>query len=197
MTKEENISTLNEHLDHWKRLLSEKICDQDEGEKTIDALQNAIKALEQEPCEDAISRQAVIDTIDKWIKSMHVLIAFPANEVTPLFESVHELPSVSPQPKMGSSSENPNKWIPITSRPMTEEEKEHYKTHPEYQDDYRIFNCKLPDDGQEVLISVCGGVEVDTFVQDANDGCYFEGRDIDDVDAWMPLPEPYKQEVEG
>ena len=96
-----------------------------------------------------------------------------------------------------SSSEKPNKWIPITSRPMTEEEKEHYKTHPEYQDDYRIFNCKLPDDGQEVLISVYGGVEVDTFVQDANDGCYFEGRDIDDVDAWMPLPEPYKQEAEG
>ena len=60
MTKEENIATLNEHLDHWKRLLSEKICDQDEGEKTIDALQNAIKALEQEPCGDAISRQAVL-----------------------------------------------------------------------------------------------------------------------------------------
>ena len=90
-----------------------------------------------------------------------------------------------------------SRWIPITSIPMTEEEKEHYKTHPEYQDDYRIFNCKLPDDGQEVLISVYGGVEVDTFVQDANDGCYFEGRDIYDVDAWMPLPLPYKQEVEG
>ena len=52
MTKEENISTLNEHLEHWKRLLSEKICDQSEGEKTIDALQNAIKVLEQEPCEN-------------------------------------------------------------------------------------------------------------------------------------------------
>lgn len=49
MTKEENIATLNEHLEHWKRLLSEKICDQSEGEKTIDALRNAIKALEQEP----------------------------------------------------------------------------------------------------------------------------------------------------
>ena len=49
MTRQENIATLSEHLDHWKRLLSEKICDQDEGEKTIDALQNAIKALEQQP----------------------------------------------------------------------------------------------------------------------------------------------------
>ena len=89
-----------------------------------------------------------------------------------------------------------NEWIPVKIRPMTEEEKEHYKTHPEYRDECRIFTCKLPDDGQEVLISVYGGVEVDTFVQDGNDGCYFEGRDIDDVDAWMPLPLPYKQEVE-
>lgn len=52
-------------------------------------------------CEDCISRQAVIDTIDRWVKNMHVLIALPANEVTPLFESVHELPSVIPQQKMG------------------------------------------------------------------------------------------------
>ena len=96
-----------------------------------------------------------------------------------------------------SSSEKPDKWIPLKTRPMTEEEKEHYKTHPEYRDECRIFNCKLPNDGQEVLISVYGGVEVDTFVQDADDGCYFEGRDIYDVDAWMPLPLPYKQEVEG
>lgn len=54
MTREENIATLNEHLEHWKRLLSEKICDQYEGKKTIDALQNAIKALEQEPFGDAV-----------------------------------------------------------------------------------------------------------------------------------------------
>ena len=60
MTKEENIATLNEHLDHWKRLSSEKICDQSEGEKTIDALQNAIKALEQEPVLDKI--RAEIDS---------------------------------------------------------------------------------------------------------------------------------------
>jgi hypothetical protein len=31
--EKEAIATLNEHLDHWKRLLSEKICDQSEGEK--------------------------------------------------------------------------------------------------------------------------------------------------------------------
>ena len=64
-------------------------------------LRLVIKALEQEPCEDAISKQAVIDAIDKWVKNMGVLIALPANKVTPLFEYVHELPSVNPQSKMG------------------------------------------------------------------------------------------------
>jgi hypothetical protein len=59
-------------------LLSEKICDQDEGEKTIDALQNAIKALEQEPILDNIRAEIkamigdfetisdVLDIIDKY-----------------------------------------------------------------------------------------------------------------------------------
>lgn len=61
-------------------------------------LEEVKKSITPQPCCDCINRQAAIDTIDKWIKSMHVLIALPANEVTPLFESVHELPSVTPQP---------------------------------------------------------------------------------------------------
>ena len=50
---------------------------------------------------DCISRQAVIDAIDKWVKDMGVLIALPADEVTPLFDSIHKLPPVTPQPKVG------------------------------------------------------------------------------------------------
>ena len=89
MTKEENISTLNEHLEHWKRLLSEKICDQSEGEKTIDALQNAIKALDQEPCGDCISRDAALDLIADYDLSMGQVV-----------KGIHALPSVTPMPKM-------------------------------------------------------------------------------------------------
>ena len=70
---------------------------------------NGVKT-EQEPCDDAVSRQAVIDTIDRWVKNTHVLIAFPANEVMPLFESVHKLPSVTPQPKMGRWSHDGSHW---------------------------------------------------------------------------------------
>jgi len=59
----------------------------------------AIKALEQEPCEDVISRQAVIDSLhnkfadgfdsDRWWNSMSVLYA------------INKVPSVTPQPKTG------------------------------------------------------------------------------------------------
>ena len=83
-------------------------------------------------------------------------------------------------------------WIPLTKRPMTEDEREFYKNTLEYVDDMEIFNCPLPDDGEEVLITSYGGVEVDTFINDSVDGCYFENRDIDDVRAWMRLPQPYK-----
>lgn len=48
MTREEVIEELNAHLIHWKRLLREKICSQEDGKKTINALEMAIEALEQE-----------------------------------------------------------------------------------------------------------------------------------------------------
>ena len=88
-------------------------------------------------------------------------------------------------------------WIPLKTRPMTEEETEHYFEYTDMRidDTYIILDCPLPDDGQEVLVSCGDMVCVDTFVKD-NDGCYFEGLDIDDVEAWMPLPEPYKAERE-
>lgn len=93
MTRQENILTLNEHLEHWKRLLSEKICDQDEGEKTIDALQNAIKALEQEPCADMVSRDAMWEVLQRLYGTEGELV-----------EELMSLPPVLPMPKIG-------KWI--------------------------------------------------------------------------------------
>ena len=104
MTRQENILTLNEHLEHWKRLLSEKICDQDEGEKTIDALQNAIKALEQEACEDCISREETLKALmDEWTEYDSELMDY-------LIEKVRKLPSVTAQPKMGQWIKNAEEW---------------------------------------------------------------------------------------
>ena len=85
-------------------------------------------------------------------------------------------------------------WIPITYRPMTDEEKKDYaeRTGFDEEDLDTMLNCKLPEDGETVLITDrMGNVEVDTFINDC-DGCYFECNcDMEDVKAWMPLPEPY------
>ena len=89
-------------------------------------------------------------------------------------------------------------WIPIKTRLMTKEETEHYFEHIDQRvdDTYTILDCPLPEDGEEVLVSWGNNVCVDIFVRDT-DGCYFEDRDIDEVTAWMPLPEPYKAESEA
>ena len=65
------------------------------------AFDMAIEALEQQPCEDCISRQAVIDAVHKefdeclvWDESGETT----ANEVEQILEG---LPSVTPQPKAG------------------------------------------------------------------------------------------------
>lgn len=76
-------------------------------------------------------------------------------------------------------------WIPFKKRPLTDEEKQ------EYPDWTYIFDCPLPDDEEEILLSNGKYVWTDTFINDGE--CYLDGGDdIDDGMAWMPLPTPYK-----
>jgi hypothetical protein len=109
MTKEENITTLNEHLTHWKRLLSEKICDQSEGEKTIDALQNAIKALEQQPT-DAVDRLTIKEYLESFgtayelgkEKGLDIALDILDKYTEEGNEKIiRDLPSETPQPEVG------------------------------------------------------------------------------------------------
>lgn len=77
-----------------------------------------------------------------------------------------------------------DKWIPITERLATEEEKK-----AGYDCTY-IIDSHLPDDGDVVLVStVYGDVQIDTFCWD-EDGKYFE-KNKSNVVAWMPLSEAY------
>ena len=57
--------------------------------------ETAIKALEQEPCEDAISRQAVLDINENHHGQM------PNHINHQIWQEIKDLPSVTPQPKMG------------------------------------------------------------------------------------------------
>lgn len=91
------------------------------------------------------------------------------------------------------------RWIPVTYRPMTDEEKKDFAERTGYdeKDFDDILNCPLPEDGETVLITDrLGNVEVDTFINDC-DGCYFECNcDMEDVKAWMPLPKAYGGDAE-
>ena len=85
-------------------------------------------------------------------------------------------------------------WIPIKLVELTEEEKAKIMledTGVVYDDlDYR-YACPLPDDGDSVLISTDYGVRFADFVNDG-DRCGFDEYDIQEVYAWMPLPDVFK-----
>lgn len=91
-------------------------------------------------------------------------------------------------------------WIPIKKRPMDEEEKRYWEEHYAYKfgEDYDgiMFDCPMPEDGQEVWVcSKCGNVWQDTCEVDIGIGLEGNG-DWDDIVAWMPFerPEPWKGE---
>lgn len=91
------------------------------------------------------------------------------------------------------------RWIPIKTRPMDEEERKEWSEKIGYDledDEAVIFVSQLPDDGQEVLTcSRYGNVCIDTFTNDPDYGCGFEENgDMDGIVAWMPLPEPWEGE---
>ena len=96
-----------------------------------------------------------------------------------------------------------SRWIPITDRPMTNEEEkklcEKWGIEEGILEDWekRVFTCPLPEDGQEILISVGRYVHEDICSWD--DGCcgLENNGDWDGIDAWMPKPEPYKKEGES
>lgn len=89
-------------------------------------------------------------------------------------------------------------WHPIKKRQMDDEERKEWSERLgydiEYEDAYIYSN--LPDNGEEVLVCYSwGNIRIDTFYDDC-EGAYFEENgDIDGIVAWMPLPEPYKEET--
>ena len=94
-------------------------------------------------------------------------------------------------------------WIPVTTRKLTrkemEEAAERYGLEPEDFAYSWVFTCPLPEDGQEVLITTrfWGNVCIDTFCIDGEGAYYFAEHDDDDeVLAWMPLPDPYKDPLD-
>jgi hypothetical protein len=142
-----------------------------------EALCIAIEELKAEPCKDAISRKAAI----RWVKTE----CNPYGKPTIDFESgkkviehLKQMPSVTPKQKTG-------KWIPV-SESLPELDDDGYSTYVLVS----FSNFTLPCIGQ--------------LRKTDGENHWYEGDDekaLDSfglhVNAWMPLPEPYKAESEG
>ena len=81
-------------------------------------------------------------------------------------------------------------WIPVSYHEITEEERDE-NGYPEYW--VYLLDCEMPQDEQEILVQAKNG-------EIRWDVCYLDGEFsldsgwdwVDEIVAWMPLPEPYK-----
>ena len=87
---------------------------------------------------------------------------------------------IEEQPQVGG-------WIPVTYHTPKDKDEDMLYAY--------ILDCPMPEEGQEILVSFNGIVDMDVCCYD--EGWYLDNRgDWTDVDAWMPLPEPYKESEE-
>lgn len=117
---------------------------------------------EQEPCSDAIGRQAVLDK--KELVELEDGQSFYC--ISP--ENVETLPPVTPQSETG--------WIPCSER-LPEEDGQYlitvkYKPEADYEDIYAEHGEWTNGQWDMFCFGHCG--------------------EIEDITAWMPLPAPYK-----
>lgn len=100
-------------------------------------------------------------------------------------------------------------WIPIKTRPMTEEEKQNaIEEHGIDPDDLEYpfawhFDCELPklkegEQSVDVLVTTdLGFVKVTNFFIDyLGCPCFEDMDEAGEFVAWMPLPERYESEVQ-
>lgn len=90
-----------------------------------------------------------------------------------------------------------DEWIPITFRDVDDEEYEEIIRRHDYipREECKVYECRMPDDGHEVLVTTCGGeVCEDIFCADPDYYGFENCSDPGDAIAWMPKPKAYKKE---
>lgn len=144
MTNKEAIEWIKYHIG---------ISNYDETDDLLKAFETAIKALEQEPCDDCVSRQAVKSTMVRWkFNSMNAYLEADYE--------IDKLPSVTPQQETVTEfadrcrecgsilgkriNQKTGHWVKITPYPL--------QMH-----DYKCSECcHETDDNTENYCSECG-----------------------------------------
>lgn len=133
MTREQAIAILNHNVSACLH-----------GTEWGEALDMAIKALEAEPCEDCISRQAVLDcqrfVYDETGEELEVVHV----------ESVLNLPSVTPQPKAGCCEDCISRQAALDTFGLSEKSRKYGGDHSGY-DTIMLYEVQ---DALEALPSV-------------------------------------------
>lgn len=155
------------------------------------AIHSIIEELEQEPCEDAVSRNAITKTLnemDRYIADELTLCGsdnkFPKNEVfivDDVYEQiVEQLSSVTDKMcftkdiQLKPLPKERREWIPVSER--------------------------LPETDEDVLITDGVTVYIGWMIDAADRRWRADSGDnyfINDVIAWMPLPPSYQGEENG
>lgn len=87
--------------------------------------------------------------------------------------------------------EKENGWIPVKYHQISEKERAEESISNDIQ---YMLDCKMPDDGQEILVTNGETTWQDTCFIDC-DGYYLDSNyDWIDITAWRPLSEPYKED---
>ena len=142
----------------------------------------AIKALEQEPCEDCVSRQSVSEFLRNHAKDFEdakFRMAFMT--ASSLVENADNISPVTPI----------QRWIPVSER------------LPEEDEEYLLFGKVDEDEDNYIFIGEydsCGeqfGIWQEQFDRTTLGCLGSEFYEYASVIAWMPLPEPYKAEMES
>lgn len=162
------------------------------------ALRMGIKALEQEPCADAVSKKAVLGLFNKsdmrsWAMS---LVKRQIEEMPPVkpvaciaeikFSKEDMQKMVNEKIKEITAELEERKWIPVKER------------LPETDGEYLLFG-KVDefDEGYYKFIGEFDAADEEFGIW----GEYFDGKKLfykyEEVLAWMPLPDDYKEEKES
>ena len=195
MTREEAIEIINHVYD--SQLKDDFLVSiiKDEAAVKIDtALDMAIKALEQEPCEDVISREELLKAIDTWDKfgvdgtnSLFRLDNLSLSHYVPYIHYDDVVKCI----KGMQSVKHDSKWTPVSEPPR--EDGEYLVTLKVLKDSNYIDKISYSHNLYSIDSFDFADKKRPGWYDYSSEWGYYE---MNNVVAWMPLPETYKEESE-